>query len=64
MSFRALIAIMVIAAVCVLVLAVRDDEKQDQQWLEFTAQHHCKVSSESSWAPTLWQCDGFQVRHR
>lgn len=44
-----------------------DDARQNkeaQDWLTFSMQHHCRVSKEDTFADpnTIWQCDGFEVR--
>lgn len=42
----------------------RQAREDAQKWLEFSMQHHCRVSKPSTFNDgfTTWQCDGFEVR--
>ena len=48
--------------------AVTADEarrnKGAQDWLEFSMQHHCRVSKQATFSDpnVTWQCEGFEVR--
>lgn len=40
--------------------------RQQQEWEQFSAQHHCRIVRQSTFTEpqVLWQCDGFQVSRR
>jgi len=47
----------------VIIIGVNHDNKVNQDWMNFSAQHHCSVApTQPSKLYTVWQCDGFQVQ--
>lgn len=69
MKFFIPIALAVLAFFALIIHGVNADEaradQRQQEWLQFSMQHHCHVVREHSFSnPTdLWQCDdNFQIQ--
>lgn len=67
--FLFLLISVAIAALSLFAHAIHEDERKrernSEEWLQFSMQHHCKVVRSSSFSDpaTLWECEGsFQVR--
>jgi hypothetical protein len=60
------VALCVLFFVGVLILTIREDEKEDVEWRNYVAQHHCYYATygQSTFRMPLWSCDGFQIRHQ
>jgi putative SOS response-associated peptidase YedK len=43
--------------------AEHEAHEEEREWTSFTQQHHCAVVSNKWYEQTIWQCDGFQVKH-
>lgn len=58
------IVILLIVIVGVFSLGVYEADRDDKEWRDFAASHHCKaVPKTSAFDVQLWDCDGFQVKH-
>lgn len=71
---RTALALIVLGALSLIMFGChelnQEEQRQraaDQQWAQFSAQHHCKTLREEKWweSSVIWQCDGgSQVRRR